>query len=420
MRHSEARQHLSFIKMRKLAAASLVIGLFSSLMALGLKRMTEQYEHQFFSLAQQSPFYLIVFPIVGLWLIFLLRLYMFRNKPNKGITEIFDATNSEKKNLPAYKIPSHFFNGFLTVIFGGSTGIEVSTVVASATIGSVAQQKAKFFRQYKTELICAGVAAGITALFNSPFAGLLFTYEVISRKLNKVFAMTVLLATGVATVLMFALNEPPLFVTSVSTWHYYAIPYLLLLGILAGLHSVYLTRCVLWFKSRFLGLANFRKMMIGAAMLSAMLLALPQLYGDGYHAIHETLGGQNQVWSLSFAFTFLAVLAFKPIATSVTLASGGDGGVFAPSLFMGAFLGLLLAVFLNTYFDADVIPVNFMIVGMAAVLSASIHAPFTAVFLVCGLVGNFTLFLPIIGTCLIAKVTAKAVYPYTVYTFPKT
>lgn len=419
MRHSQARQHLPLIRMRKLAAASLVVGLFASLMALGLKHMTEQYEHQFFSLAQKSPVYFVVFPLVGLWLIYLLRLYMFRNKPNKGITEIFDATNSEKKNLPAYKIPSHFFNGFLTVIFGGSTGIEVSTVVASATIGSVAQQKAKFFRQYKTELICAGVAAGITALFNSPFAGLLFTYEVINKKLNKVFAMTALLATGVATALMFALNEPPLFVTTIETWHLHAIPYLLLLGILAGLHSVYLTRCVMWFKTKFARIENFRKMLIGAAMLSVMLFALPQLYGDGYHAIHESLE-KNQVWSLSFALTAIAILILKPIATSVTLASGGDGGVFAPSLFIGAFLGLLLAVSLNTYFNADVIPVNFMIIGMAAVLSASIHAPFTAVFLVCGLIGNYTLFLPIIGTCLIAKMTAKTIFPYTVYTIPKT
>ena len=82
---------------------------------------------------------------------------------------------------------------------------------------------------------------------------------------------------------------------------------------------------------------------------------------------------------------------------------------------MGAFLGFILSNILNTYFNAGVIPLNFMIMGMAAVLSASIHAPFTSLFLVCGVTGNYTLFVPLLGVCLIAKYTSKFLYPYTVY-----
>jgi len=82
--------------------------------------------------------------------------------------------------------------------------------------------------------------------------------------------------------------------------------------------------------------------------------------------------------------------------------------------FLSAFLGLLLALILNQYFYADVIPINFIIIGMAAVLSASIHAPFTALFLVCGLTNDYTLFLPILVVCLISKYTAKMIYPFTV------
>lgn len=420
MRHSEIKNHLTFIRLRKLAAASLVVGLFSSLLALALKRLTEQYQERFFSLAEDSPLYLLIFPLVGLSLIYLLRSYMFHNKPNKGITEILDATQSRKKNLPSYKIPSHFFNGFLTVIFGGSTGIEVSTVVATATIGSVAQQKANFFRQYKTELICAGVAAGVAALFSSPIAGILFAYEVISRKISKTSLLTILLATSVASALIFALDEAPLFASDVREWHWHAAPYFLVLGILAGLNSVYLTRCVLWFKTRFAHISGDEKMLAGALLLSGALVFFPQLYGDGYHAIHKGLTGTDNVLTPSLALTFLALLILKPIVTSATLASGGDGGVFAPSLFTGAFLGLLTALFLNTFAGADVIPLNFMIVGMAAVLSASIHAPFTALFLVCGLTGNYVLFFPILAACLISKFTAKMIYPYTVYSIKST
>jgi chloride channel protein, CIC family len=419
MEHSQIKNYLSLIKLRKIAIAATIIGFMSALLAVTLKHVTEQYESKFFTQASQSVWLMLLFPLVGLSLIYLLRQYLFEKKPNKGITEIFESTNSKTKNLPAYKIPSHFFNGFLTVVFGGSTGIEVSTVVASAAIGSVAQQKANFFREYKTELICAGVAAGITALFNSPIAGLLFTYEVISRKISKVFALATLIAVTVASVLIYTLNEQPLFAIQITGWHYRALPYFLLLGILAGLHSIYLTRCVLFFKKRFSKIEQQRKILTGAAILSTALLVFPQLYGDGYHAIKEVLLAPQQALTTSFAITIIGLLLLKPIVTSATLASGGDGGVFAPSLFIGAFLGLILAVSVNAFFGAAVIPVNFMIIGMAAVLSASIHAPFTAVFLVCGLVGDYMLFFPILAACLISKYTAKAIYPHTVYTFSK-
>jgi CIC family chloride channel protein len=419
MYHSKIKNFLPLIKLRKIAIAATIVGFFSALLAVSLKHVTEQYESKFFVQAEEKIWPMLVFPILGLSLIYLLRQYLFEKKPNKGITEIFESTKSKTKNLPAYKIPSHFFNGFLTVVFGGSTGIEVSTVVASAAIGSVAQQKANFFREYKTELICAGVAAGITALFNSPIAGFLFAYEVISRKITKVFALATMIAIAAASVLIYTLNEGSLFTVEIIGWHYRAMPYFLVLGVLSGLHSIYLTKCVLFFKTRFGKLAQLRKIVFGAMILSAALLVFPQLYGDGYHAIKEILLKPNEVLSLTFVLTILGILLLKPIVTSATLASGGDGGVFAPSLFIGAFLGLLLAVCLNTFFGATVIPLNFMVIGMAAVLSASIHAPFTAVFLVCGLVGDYMLFFPILAACLVSKFTAKSIYPHTVYTFSK-
>ena len=145
-------------------------------------------------------------------------------------------------------------------------------------------------------------------------------------------------------------------------------------------------------------------------VLSISLFAFPQLYGEGYHAIKGIFGNSTEIpLTLTLALTFIGILILKPIVTSITLASGGDGGVFAPSLFIGAFLGLLLASVLNTFFNLHVIPVNFMIIGMAAVLSASIHAPFTAIFLVCGLTNDYTLFLPILVVCLISKYTAKMI-----------
>ena len=416
---TKIKKHLAFFKLKKLVIASLLVGFLSTFLALALKHITEHYEEIFFRQASEHAIYFVLFPLFGLVVIYFLRQYLFKGKANKGIAEIFECTQSKSKNLPLYKIPAHFINGFLTVIFGGSTGIEVSTVVASAAIGSAAQQKANFFRQYKTELICAGVAAGITALFSSPAAGILFALEVIAKKRTRVFFLSTILAVVVASALLYLAQEPPLFALTITTWHFYAIPYFVLLGVLAGMHSVYLTKTVLFFKSLLARIEiDFYRILAGAALLGVALLFLPQLYGDGYHAIKALLQSP-QVFSLPFLILIGAVLLLKPVVTSATLAAGGDGGIFAPSLFLGAFLGLFTALILNTYLGAQVIVVNFVVLGMAAMLSASIHAPFTALFLVCGIVDDYTLFFPILLICLISKYTAKALCPYTVYTFQK-
>jgi len=412
------KKNYQLIKFKKLVIVSILIGFLSAFLGVVLKKVTEHYEEIFFSQASINPVFFLVFPVFGLSIIYFLREYLFKKKENKGIKEIFESTNTKSKNLPSYKIPSHFINGLLTVVFGGSTGIEVSTVVASATIGSVAQRKENVFGQYKTELICAGVAAGVTALFGSPIAGILFAFEVISKKVTKAFLITNLIAVTVAFGLIFLLNEKPLFTVNITTWHLKAIPYFILLGILAGLNSIYLTRSVLFFKSQFSRIkVSYHKIILGSVILSCSLLLFPQLYGEGYHSIKAIFLGSNETpLTLTLALTFFGLLILKPIVTSITLASGGDGGVFAPSLFIGAFLGLLVALILNTFLNAGVIPINFIIIGMAAVLSASIHAPFTAIFLVCGLTNDYTLFIPLLAVSLISKYTAKMIYPFTVYT----
>ncbi|WP_394773969.1 chloride channel protein [Flavobacterium sp.] len=416
---AKIKKNHQFIVLQKLVIVSILIGFLSAFLGISLKKITEYYEEIFFHEATINPVFYVIFPVFGLSVIYFLRQYLFKKKENKGIKEVFESTKSSTKNLPSYKIPSHFINGLLTVAFGGSTGIEVSTVVATATIGSVAQQKENVFRKYKTELICAGVAAGVTALFSSPIAGILFALEVISRKVTRAFIISNVIAVSVAFGLLSILKEEPLFAVSITTWHLKAIPYFILLGILAGINSVYLTRCVLFFKSQFSKIdTHYYKILIGSVVLSVSLFIFPQLYGEGYHALKGIFGNSTEIpLTLTLAFTFVGVLLLKPIVTSITLASGGDGGVFAPSLFIGAFLGLLLASVLNTFFHVNVIPVNFMIIGMAAVLSASIHAPFTAIFLVCGLTNDYTLFLPILVVCLISKYTAKTIYPYTVYSY---
>ncbi|WP_300566433.1 chloride channel protein [Flavobacterium sp.] len=416
---AQIKKNYQFIKYQKLIVVSILIGFLSSFLAISLKRLTEHYEEIFFDKANENWVYFLIFPAFGLSIIYLLRHYLFKKKENKGIREIFDTTAQRKNSLPIYKIPSHFINGLITVIFGGSTGIEVSTVVASATIGSIAQEKENLFNRHKTELICAGVAAGITALFCSPFAGILFAWEVISKKTSKIFFMTSGIAVAVALGFIYFLDEKSLLTVTITGWHWQAIPYFILLGIIAGMNSVYLTKCVLFFKRSFGKIEKHPyRIFIGAFLLSGSILLLPQLYGEGYHALKENILLSNDLTlTVTFAVTCIGIIILKPIVTSATLAAGGDGGVFAPSIFIGGFIGLLLAICLNKFFHANVIPLNFMILGMGAMLSASIHAPFTAIFLTCGLINDYSLFIPIFIVCMVAKYTAKRIYPFTVYSY---
>lgn len=416
--HNKRVLSYRFAKYQTLIIASAAVGFLAGLLAVSLKRITEHYEEILYHKATTGTLYFFVLPLAGLSLIYLLRRYLFKNKENKGIKEVFDSTVTGK-GLPAYKIPSHFVNGLLTVSFGGSTGIEVSTVVSSAAVGSIAHDKEVVLKKHKTELICAGVTAGVTGLFCSPAAGLLFAYEVIAKKRGKYFFMAVLPAVLIAWALIFMLDEQPLFAMNIISWHLYAIPYFILLGVIAGINSVYLTKSVIYCKAQFAKITRqYNRIILGAVIISGTIVLLPQLYGDGYHAIKENIAAAGSLrFTWPFVLTLLGVLLLKPVITSVTLSAGGDGGVFAPSIFIGAFLGLLIAMLLNTFFDAGVIPLNFMVIGMAAMLSAAIHAPFTAIFLACGLVGDYTLFVPILIACLVAKYTAKAICPYNVYTY---
>jgi CIC family chloride channel protein len=402
----------------KLLVASIAIGLLSAVIFFSLKKATEATEHFLYGEALRYPVLFIVFPVLGLSVIYFLRIFLFKKKENKGIREILDAFKVKDPGLPFYKIPSHYINGFLTVVSGGSTGIEVSSVVGAAAIGSVVGNKMKILKKYRSGLICAGTAAAITVLFNSPLAGIFFAYEVMYKKVSRPFFILTLIATLAAWSFNLIIDEEPLFNFAVTSWNTYAIPYFILLGIISGLQSVYLTKLVIAIKS-LLGKVQKKYLAAlgGSILIGVLIYCLRDLYGEGYHAIGEIVN----ITSLRpemLVFGLVLILLAKPLATSLTLASGGDGGVFAPSLFLGAFLGFLTAFVLNTYFDAGVMPVNFVIVGMASVLCASIQAPLTSIFLVCGITGSYLLIIPLTIGCILSRITSHLILPYSVYNYP--
>lgn len=183
------------------------------------------------------------------------------------------------------------------------------------------------------------VAAAVTVLFNSPIAGALFALEVIFKRLHVTAIITIGLSVLTAWGFNYLMDAEPLFIIHVDHWNLYAIPYFLLLGILAGINSAYLTKSVLFFKSRFLKInKNYKRIILGSLLVSISILIFPQLYGDGYHTMRDMFKYPNIIVSNAFLYTIIGLLILKPIVTSLTLASGGDGGIFGPSLFIGSFL----------------------------------------------------------------------------------
>lgn len=403
----------------KLAFVSVGIALVCCLLAYTLKHATEWFEIAALQWIFPTRVWLfLLFPSVGITAIYFLRKWLFHNRKNKGLTEIFKTLDDRKDHLPLFKIPSHYINGFLTVVFGGSTGVEVSTVVATASLGNAVYEKHFAAKMYKRELICAGVTAGVTVLFGSPFAGWLFATEVIARKINKTLCIACTAAALTAGVFVYFFDNTPFFMQRIQDWQASALPFFVLLSILCGLLSSYFTFLVTRIKSFFSQISNnFIRVNLGALIVGGLILCFPLLYGDSYHGLKEVVdtaltGGELSFWLL------LLIAFLKPLAASLTLGAGGDGGVFAPSIVAGALLGLGFALCCNTYFGTDLIFFNFILAGAAATLSASIFAPFTALFLTCGLVSNgFTLFIPILVVCFIAKYIAQRVLPYNAYTY---
>ncbi len=408
------RKHVINHNYFKLALVSAFVGLLSAMLAFTLKHITEFAEQFIHSKAISFHHAIIILlPTIGITAIYFLRKYVFKGRKNKGITEIYKTLDQRKEHLPFFKMPSHYLNGFLTVIFGGSTGVEVSTVVATATMGNFLHEKEYTARTYKRELICAGVTAGVAILFVSPLAGWLFAMEVIARKFRKTLLISCTASALVSWLIIYFIEHEPILSMPVVDWNWYAMPFFILLSVLGGTLSVYFTLLVTNMKRIFGNINNnFLRVNIGALLVGAMLFVYPALYGDSYHGLSSVLNTE-----MIPVLTLIFLMLLKPLASSLTLGAGGDGGVFAPSIVAGAFLGLAVATVCNQFFGLNVIPLNFALVGAAATLSASIYAPFTALILICNIAPNaYALFIPLLIGSWIAKLFSQILLPYNVYT----
>lgn len=326
---------------------------------------------------------------------------------------------------------SSMIGSSLTVGFGGSVGLEAPIVLTGSAIGS---NLGRLFRlHYKTIilLIGCGSAGAIASIFKAPIAGVIFAIEVLMLDLTMVTLIPLLIAavTG-STIAYFLMGKDVVFSFQVDTPFIFSeIPFFILLGIFAGFVSLYFTRATMFTEQKFKKIKNpVLRIGFGGAIIGTLIFIFPSLFGEGYEALMDILDGKGEniinqtIFSnltgnnWLFLIVLLMILFFKVIAMAATTGSGGVGGVFAPTLFMGGVSGFFVARLINLVSSFKVNESVFSLVGMAGVMAGVMHAPLTAIFLIAEITGGYELFPQLIITATISYLTIIYFEPHSIYT----
>lgn len=410
--------------------SSVLVGISCSLAVIVLKT----FAHSVFSFATyingilKLNFINGILPIIGILLTVFVVKKVLNGTIQKGTSQILYAVAKKASIIPKKQMYAQIITSSLTVGLGGSAGLESPIVITGAAFGSNYAQGYKLSYKDRTLLIGCGVAAGISAAFNAPIAGVLFAIEVllVDVSISAFTPIMISAATG-ALVSAILLDESILLsFKKQETFNYHNIPFYVLLGVLTGFVAVYYARNFQRVEHYFsnLKMGPYRKALIGSSLLALLIFIFPTLFGEGYESIKtlsESDPGQlldntlfadfrNNQWVL-LLFVGCTMMV-KVFASGLTLGSGGNGGNFAPSLFMGSYLGYFFSKFI-TLIGLSKLPIsNFTMVGMAGILSGLFHAPLTAIFLIAEITGGYGLMIPLMIVSSISFAISKRFEKY--------
>lgn len=413
--------------------SSILIGLTAGLAAILLKT----FVHYIFLAVSYEKlsdfrFLYLVLPMIGLFLtVFVIKRFL-KNSLKKGLSQVHYAIAKKSSILPKNQMYDQIITSSITVGFGGSVGLEAPIVVTGAALGSNFSRRYHLSINERTLLLACGIAAGIGAAFNAPIAGVLFALEVLLLDIS-ITAFTPLIiasATGALISKVILSDQILLYFDLKQSFNYVNVPFYILLGVFAGIISVYHARMFNRIESLFHHSKGgvYRKIIVGGSILAILIFIFPSLYGEGYQSIKwlamqkpEALLNNSLVENFKsnewFVLMFVGFLIFfKSIATGLTLGAGGNGGNFAPSLFVGAYLGYFFSRIFNLLNLSNLPENNFTIVGMAGILSGIYHAPLTAIFLIAEITGGYTLMIPLMIVSSISFAISRYFEPHSMDT----
>ena len=409
--------------------ASILVGISAGIAAIILKLFVYSIKYYLVEgilLKNDYKYFYLILPFIGIGLTILIVKYFFKNNLNRGNSSILFAIAKKSSFLPFNQIYSQVITSGLTVGFGGSAGLESPIVSTGSSIGSNFARTYKLSYKDRTLLLAAGVSGGVAAAFNSPIAGVLFALEVILVDISiGAFIPLLIAAASGALISKIILHESNLlFFKLKQPFNYNNVPFYILLGLLAGVTSLYYVNFFDKIETKFHRIkSSLLKWFLGGISLAFLFALFPSLFGEGYESIKALSEFKTNylfkdsllygITSNKWFFLVLIVVTFflKTFATAITLGSGGNGGNFAPSLFVGAYLGFSFSFFLTLIGFNDLPISNFTIVAMAGILSGVFHAPLTAIFLIAEITGGYELIIPLMIVSTISYIIVKRFHP---------
>lgn len=407
---------------------AVVVGLLSGLAAVALKTLVHYSGVLVTRVGALTPLggnvMMLVFPLIGIALTVLFVKYIVRGDIGHGLPSVLLAISRNEGRLPAKNMYTSLIASTLTVAFGGSVGLEAPIASTGSAIGSNIGRWLRLSPKSVRILLGCGAAGAIAGIFKAPFAGIMFVLEVFMFDLSATTALPLLISALVAaTVAYFLMGTDVQFHFEVTQqFGLSQLPFYVVLGVFCALVSIYFLRTTDRVEQLF---ARFRKpwlrVLAGGLVLGVLIYLFPPLYGEGYGMLTQLLHGDSSSlfvntvygsWSdnvLVVLLVLFLLIALKAVATAATIGSGGVGGTFGPSLIVGGLSGYFVAMLCNQLGLPEQDTANFALVGMAAVMTGVMHAPFMATFLIADITGGYQLLVPLMVA---SAVTYLCVSPF--------
>jgi len=367
----------------------------------GMEAFAISFDHWTF-----SRVFVVLFPLAGGLILIPFGLF-FSSDMRFGFPAFLERVNLRGAKVPLRTIFTRGLASAVTLGSGGSAGQEGPIAQIGGAIGSQFGQAFKVSGDRLKVLVACGVSGGVAATFNAPIAGVFFAQEIVLLSSFELSSFTsIVIASGMSTVVSRALlgNDPAFAVPPYTVSSPWEIILYVLLGMLVGVLAAGFIDVHFRIKDRFeaLSLNRLVKPVVGGGIVGLIGIFFPQIFGNGYGFMEEVLHGSGP-WLLLAALIFA-----KAVATSVTLGSGLPGGLFAPSLYLGAVTGGAFGKIAQIVFpSAALSPGAYALVGMGAFLSAATHAPMTAIFLLFEMTGSYEVIIPIMLSCVIGTAICR-------------
>jgi CIC family chloride channel protein len=357
----------------------------------------------------------VMIPALGGLIVGPIVYFLVREAKGPGIPEVMEAVALRGGVIRRRVIGLKTLASAITIGSGGSVGREGPIVQIGSAVASWFGQLLKAPpRQLRTMVGC-GSAAGIAATFNAPIAGALFAVEIVIGDFAVAQFSPIVISSVVATVVsrLFLGNQPAFEVPAYNLVSPLELIAYAVVGVAAGLVALAFIRSVAKAEDLFeaIPIPDYLKAGLGGLCVGMIGISLPQVFGVGYETIDEALTGHLPIFALGM------LLVAKLAATSITIGSGGSGGIFAPSLFLGATTGGLLGGVIHQMFpEATGTSGAYALVAMGALVAASTHAPITAIIMIFEMTQAIAIIPPLMTACVISTLVTTYFARDSIYT----